>query len=44
VQEFARRVDAFARAHPLDWCGWRGGTYFEGESTTSKGSSAAPSL
>jgi lauroyl/myristoyl acyltransferase len=44
VQEFARRVDAFARAHPLDWCGWRGGTYFEGESTTSKGSGAAPSL
>ena len=31
VNEYARRVDAFARAHPLDYCGWRGGTYDEEE-------------
>jgi hypothetical protein len=30
VQEYARRLDAFARAHPLDWYGWRADTYHEG--------------
>jgi lauroyl/myristoyl acyltransferase len=44
VREYARRVDAFARAHPLDWCGWRGGTYFEGEAAAVTTSGEATSL
>jgi lauroyl/myristoyl acyltransferase len=29
VQELARRLDGFARAQPLDWCGWLRGAYSE---------------
>ena len=29
VQELARRIDAFVRLHPIDWCGWLRGSYIE---------------